>query len=194
MKISLALALALPIALAACSKKDDKAAEPAAEEAAKTAEPAAAEPAVPAVDPASEDVEVNVPHKFASSCKDVWKAFGDFSKLDHPAIEKVEATGNEVGATRVLTLAGGGGVLKETLEKLDNEAMMLQYRITDSPLPVDDYVGVITLTAEGDKVCAFNWKANFKNKGAPAADAAKAIEGIFKAGVEAAAKTLGTAE
>lgn len=61
--------------------------------------------------------------------------------------------GNDAGASRELTLKGGG-VIKEELKKFDDAEKSLSYKIVKDGvdmkiLPVSDYSAKITVTAEG---------------------------------------------
>ena len=62
----------------------------------------------------------------------VWNAVKNFDSAHTwiPAIEATEATGNDAGATRTLTLKGGATV-SEKLKKFDDETMTYMYEITD---------------------------------------------------------------
>ena len=92
-----------------------------------------------------ETIEINAP------ADKVWATIGNFADWSwHPAIEKTEATGNAVDATRVLTLKGGG-IIKEKLTKRDDGKRTLSYEITDvdvKVLPVNQYSSIITVTGD----------------------------------------------
>lgn len=62
----------------------------------------------------------------------VWNAVKNFDSAHSwiPAIEATEASGNDKGATRTLTLKGGATV-SEKLKKFDDENMSYMYEITD---------------------------------------------------------------
>jgi mxaD protein len=62
----------------------------------------------------------------------VWAAVKGFDSAHTwiPAVEATEATGNDKGATRTLTL-NGGGTVSEKLKKFDEETMSYMYQITE---------------------------------------------------------------
>lgn len=136
-----------------------------------------------------ETIEINAP------ADKVWATIGNFADWSwHPAIEKTEATGNAVDATRVLTLKGGG-VIKEKLTKRDDAKRTLSYEITDvdvKVLPVNQYSSIITVTDEGGK-SKVEWKAAYyrgfmQNDPPPELNeeaAQKAVSGVYKSGLEA---------
>lgn len=106
-------------------------------------------------------VDIEAP---AAEIWDVIKNFDDMSW--HPGIKSTDGTGgNEKGATRVLTLAGGG-TITEFLKKYDAKKMSFTYKITDMSivktiqhsaqdedipvLAVDNYQGKLTVKKKGN--------------------------------------------
>jgi hypothetical protein len=135
-----------------------------------------------------ETVEINAP------ADKVGAAVGNFQDMSwHPAIKKTEGTGgNDVGATRTLTLDGGGQIF-EKLTKYNAEGKMLAYEITEvdvKVLPVTNYSASITVTPDGDK-SKVEWKSAFyrgyvNNDPPPELSdeaAVKAITGVFQSGL-----------
>ena len=87
----------------------------------------------------------------------VWAVVRDFNGLPrwHPAIEHsdLETPGDSVGAIRHLTLAGGGGEVREVLTALDDNARSLTYEILESPFAVNLYrsmIRVVPVTTTGE--------------------------------------------
>lgn len=143
----------------------------------------------------------------------VWEMVGDFGGLHnwHPA---VAATTMEGEKTRILSLGDKDGpTITEDLKALDNEKMMMKYRITDMTVvgeethlgktyevpvvPVHNYLAVIKVQAvEGGTEVTWTGKfyrvfqLNYERtepkhpKGLGDADGVNAITGIFKAGLE----------
>jgi hypothetical protein len=110
---------------------------------------AAAEAHGPTRQKVTETIEIDAP------ADRVWAVVGNFQDMSWlPVVTATAGTGgNEVGATRVLTLDGGATV-DEVLEKYDPAKMLLAYRITRvdvAVLPVDNYSSRITVEALGDK-------------------------------------------
>jgi mxaD protein len=107
----------------------------------------------------------------------VWNTIKNFDSAHTwiPAVEATEASGNDKGATRTLTLKGGATV-SEKLKKFDNEKMTFMYEITDiskagevddqgemhevPAFPVSKYKSWVSVTAVdgGSKV---SWKGKF---------------------------------
>ena len=129
---------------------------------------------------------VAMTQKLSAGAEQVWGRIGGFGTLHdwHPAIEKTELEGSGVGATRNLFLAGGGNVI-ERLDAEDSAGRSYTYSILDSPLPVANYQSTIKVVDNGDGSCTVDWSSNFDPDGAPEADAAGAVQGIFQAGFDA---------
>ena len=141
---------------------------------------------------------------------DVWNAIKDFDGIHnwHPAIESTKASGNDNGATRTLTL-DGGGTIDETLKKVDHEKMVMNYQITGMSnakeiddhgephevpvVPVSKYKAWLSVKADGDN-SKVSWKGKFfrayhGHQTVPPKElddntAKSAISGIYKAGLE----------
>ncbi|ODN72009.1 SRPBCC family protein [Methylobrevis pamukkalensis] len=143
----------------------------------------------------TETIEINAP------ADKVWAVVGNFQDMSwHPAVTSTEGTGgNDVGASRKLTLQGGG-VLEEGLEKYDAAKMMLFYRITKDDvkvLPVTNYSSRITVKDLGGKSEVTWWGAFYRgypNNDPPAElsdeAALNAVTGVYKSGLEGLKKKL----
>jgi mxaD protein len=142
-----------------------------------------------------ETIEINAP------IEKVWAKVGNFGDMSwHPAVTKTAITSgkvDEVGATRVLTLDGGGFV-NETLTSYDAEGTTLKFEITESVLPVRDFGATIKVKSSGDDKTTITWSAMFKrqdpaNPGAKGQDdvaAKEAITGVFQSGLANVKKIL----
>jgi mxaD protein len=129
-----------------------------------------------------EKVEVPVKQEKA------WEMIKDFDRWQtwHPALasdEIVSGKGNARGAVRVLTTKDGAKIT-EQLVHYQPKIFSYTYRITDSPLPVTDYVSTLQVkpTKNGSVI---NWMSHFKAKeGSSDEEASKAIRGIYRAGLD----------
>lgn len=133
-------------------------------------------------------IEINAP------VDKVWAAIGNFQDMSwHPAVTKTEGTGgNEVGATRKVTLQSGG-VINEKLTKYSAEDRGLTYEITDvdvKVLPVTNYSAQISVTGTAEKSIV-EWRSAFyrgfvNNDPPPELSdeaAVKAITEVFEGGL-----------
>ena len=112
----------------------------------------------------------------------LWKKVGDFCGIAswHPAIEKCVLSAD--GKQRTLSLKGGGTIV-EALENWDNANHSYKYTILSGPLPVANYHSTISVMGDA-KGSALKWTGTYDAKGAPDADAKKAIDGVYEAGAK----------
>ena len=137
--------------------------------------------------------KVSMSARLPAPVDEVWKRIGDFNALCdwHPAVDKSEVDGKGEGSVRKLTLVGGGTIV-ERLERLDEDGYQYVYSITDSPLPVSNYVATLRVRDEGDgKASLVEWSSEFEPVGVPENDAIKVIQGIYSAGFENLKKMFG---
>ena len=126
----------------------------------------------------------------------VWAAIGNFQDMSwHPAVEKTEGKGgNEIDATRRLTLKGGG-TIDEVLYKHEPDKMSYSYRITDvdvKVLPVTNYSSTLAVIPAAGGKSTVEWRGAFY-RGYPNNDpppelsdeaAIKAVKGVYRAGLD----------
>lgn len=139
--------------------------------------------------------------EIAAPADKVWGIVGNFQDMSwHPAFIKTEGKGgNEVGATRTLTVEGGGQIF-EQLTKYNAEGRTLSYEITEvdvKVVPVTNYSSHITVTPDGDK-SKVEWRGAFyrgyaNNDPPPELSdeaAVKAITDVYQTGLAALKKKL----
>jgi Polyketide cyclase / dehydrase and lipid transport len=140
-------------------------------------------------------IEINAP------LDKVWAVIGNFQDMSwHPAFEKTEGEGgNGAGATRKLTVKGGG-TIEEKLIKHSDEDKSLTYEITTvdvKVVPVTNYAATISAKGTADKAIV-EWRGAFyrgyvNNDPPPELSdeaAVKAITGVYQAGLAALKKKL----
>ena len=129
-----------------------------------------------------EKVELSVPPQKA------WELIKDFDGWQnwHPVVAGTEITsgkGNTHGTVRVLTTKDGAKIT-ERLVRYQPKAFSYTYTITDSPLPISDYMSTLQVkpSKSGSVVI---WSSHFKAKeGTPDADALKTVRGMYTAGLD----------
>ncbi|MDB5633385.1 MAG: hypothetical protein JWR49_2240 [Tardiphaga sp.] len=144
-----------------------------------------------------ESIEINAPPA------KVWAVIGNFQDMSWlPPVSKTEGEkGNEIGATRRLTLATGATV-DEELYKYDAEKVSYSYRINAvdvKVLPVTNYSSTLTVSPSADgKGSLLEWAGAFY-RGYPNNDpppelsdeaAVKAVSGLYRTGLEALKKKI----
>lgn len=132
----------------------------------------------------------------------VWAAIGNFQDMSWlPPVTKTEGQkGNEIGATRTLTLTGGP-MVEEELYKYEPDMLSYSYRITKvdvKVLPVTNYSSTLTVSPAPDGKAKLEWAGAFY-RGYPNNDpppelsdeaAVKAVSGLYRAGLESLKKKI----
>ena len=149
--------------------------------------------------------KVTVTTEVAASPAEVWARIGDFQDMSwHPAVHSSTGEGgNDIDATRVLTLgAEGGPTISEVLYKFSDEKMSYSYRITDvlvEVLPVTNYSSHLTVKPLESGGSLIEWRGAFY-RGYPNNDpppelndeaAIAAVTGVYKAGLDALTEHFG---
>lgn len=135
--------------------------------------------------------EVTRTGNFAAAPAELWRLVSDFGGLDKimDGIESFEAEGEGVGSTR--SIAMGGGVVVESLDALDPDAMTLTYSMLETPLPFKDYSATMVVSANGESGSTLSWTGSFEPHGVPAEKAEKLAGNIYSGGIAGYAKALG---
>ncbi|KMK65482.1 SRPBCC family protein [Puniceibacterium sp. IMCC21224] len=135
----------------------------------------------------------------------VWEVIGNFQDMSwHPAVfSSIGEGGNDIDATRVLTLgAEGGPTISEILYKYDAAKMTYSYRITDvlvEVLPVTNYSSHLTVKARPEGGSTVEWRGAFY-RGYPNNDpppelsdeaAIAAVSGVYQGGLDALVERFG---
>lgn len=110
----------------------------------------------------------------------LWELVGAPEKLAawHPAIAQSPVQGQ----LRTCILADGATVKEQITEHSDDERRYT-YRITESPLPMKNYVSTLSVQPEGDGA-RLTWESQFEAVGAPAAEVEAMLRGLYEAGLQ----------
>ncbi len=122
----------------------------------------------------------------------VWKMIGGFNELDvwHPVVvDSILKSGDGIkpGDIRVLSL-GNGAKITEKLVVYSDARKTYTYAITESPLPVMDYVSTISVTESDSGMSKVEWSSTFNANNAADEKAIEAITGVYDAGLSNLAK------
>jgi len=133
--------------------------------------------------------------EIAAPVAKVWAASKDFDSLDkwHPGFAKdvlTKGPNNAPGAVRALTIKDGPTFTEELLS-FSEPGHTYQYRIIESPLPLQNYVATFTVKPGKEGTTVVTWSAKFTRKNPsdnpPEAEndeaAVKLITGVFQAGL-----------
>lgn len=117
----------------------------------------------------------------------VWALIGEYGHLDkwHPAVVKLELSGDGGnGIYRLLTLPDGA-TLKEKLHSYSLDDMSYSYSIVEGPLPVKNYVSKISVRpGDNPGQSVIEWSSSFDPAGVEEAEAQKIVGGIYTAGFD----------
>jgi len=115
----------------------------------------------------------------------VWKTVRAFSGLERYFTMFAGSTteGSGVGATRTLTLPEGGRFL-ERLESLDDASRTLTYAALESPLPIENYLGTVTVEDAGGGRARVTWSARFDVAPAQESAMVEMLSGAYASGID----------
>ncbi|HMB76181.1 MAG TPA: SRPBCC family protein [Kiloniellaceae bacterium] len=129
---------------------------------------------------------------YDASADDLW-ALVDFHQPSEnimPPIEKSTRNGEGLGATKINSLAGGGGEVHLLLVYYEPEAHAFNYVIQSGPLPVKNYVGEVRVTDLGDGQAQLSWQGTYEPNGVPQAQADEILGGFYAAIVDKIGETF----
>lgn len=127
-----------------------------------------------------------------ASPETTWKMMGNFNHIDvwHPVVvasKLTKGTSQTLGSVRELTLSSGAQITEKLVA--NNEALMTySYAITESPLPVNNYVGTIKVTSAADGKSIITWSSTFDAKNATDEESKASTLGIYDAGLNSLGK------
>ena len=128
--------------------------------------------------------KVSVCGNFTTSADQVWSLIGKFGGIAnwHPAVKKSNLTPD--GAYRQLGLVGGGAVI-DRLVSHDDVRRIYRYFSIDSPLPVAEYSGMVSVeVGKGGTGSIVELSAEFVPAGFSEADSASVVRSVCEAGIE----------
>jgi len=151
--------------------------------------------------------KITLTTEVAAPPEEVWAAIGNFQDMSwHPVVFSTTGVGgNEINATRVLTLGQEGGpTIDELLYKYSVEKMSYSYRIEKvdvKVLPVTNYSSHLTVKPRDGGGSIIEWRGAFY-RGYPNNDppeelnddaAIAAVTGVYKAGLDVLTERFGAA-
>lgn len=116
----------------------------------------------------------------------VWAAIRNIGRLDiwFPIIETCRVEGKGAGALRYMTIAGGGGDIKDTIEEVDDVNMRLVYLRPISPFPVTYYKGTVEVFKSYDGLGIVVWTIDFESDPENSASVAELVKGAISDGID----------
>lgn len=137
---------------------------------------------------------ITVTRTLAQPVDRVWALVADFGDTSWmPGPPQVEVVGDGPGMER--RIVGPEKTIHERLESVDAATRSLVYTIpVNVPFPVTDYRATMRVRERQGAGCEIEWSCTFEPDGVPAAEAGKAIEGMYGVmigWIEERAKALG---
>lgn len=122
----------------------------------------------------------------------VWEAIRQIGRLDvwFPIIETCRVEGEGAGAIRYMTVANGGGEIKDTIEAVDDLNRRLVYLRPVSPFPVSYYQGTVEVFTSYDGLGVVVWTIDFESAPENAAAVAELVLGAISAGLDGMERDL----
>jgi hypothetical protein len=122
----------------------------------------------------------------------VWNAIRKVGRLDvwFPIIETCRVEGEGPGAVRYMTIANGGGSIRDTIEAIDDTNMRLVYLRPESPFPVSRYRGTVEVFESFDGLGVVVWTIDFESKPEDAAAVSDLVRGAISDGIDGMEKDL----
>lgn len=127
---------------------------------------------------------ITVSRHVAARPSELWSRIGDPSALCawHPAITESPVSAEGGAVKRTCTLANGAVIAERILEQ-DAAAMRYRYTITDSPLPIADYVSELRVEADGEGA-KVTWSGSFEALAVPE-EMDATVRGVYESGLDA---------
>jgi hypothetical protein len=138
---------------------------------------------------AGESIHVSATGTIMAPASAVWTTVADFGTVASylPSVVACRLEGTGIGTRRVLTTSDGGRVVSELIE-LDEERLVMGYRIIETALPFAEYRSRVTVRAVGADRCRVTWSSDIRpahtETGAGPFDVESFIRGQLDSGIE----------
>lgn len=110
-----------------------------------------------------DSIHVSASGKIAAAASAVWETVADFGSVASylPSVVDCRLEGTGIGSRRVLTTTDGGRVVSELIE-LDDDGLVMGYRIAESALPFEAYTSRVNVRSDGIERCEVTWASVVK--------------------------------
>ena len=105
-------------------------------------------------------------------------------------IETCKVEGHGPGALRYMTITGGGGEIRDTIEDIDSKNIKLVYLRPISPFPVTYYRGTVEVFKSYDWLSVVVWTIDFELKVEDSASMAELVQRAISAGIDGMEKDI----
>lgn len=133
---------------------------------------------------------VNVTKSINVSANEAWSNLASFRGIEKISpIAKSIVEGEGEGSTRTCTMPDGAEI-KEVLSKLDNDKMLLEYKITSGPFPIENYVSTVLVKSISDNNCEISWSCSFKTEASAEQDMKDLFNGFYNVIIDSLEKLI----
>ncbi|MDP6953928.1 MAG: SRPBCC family protein [Alphaproteobacteria bacterium] len=135
---------------------------------------------------------VSVTRTIAVAPDTAWQEIRSVGGLERwvPIVQTCEVEGSGVGAVRKCGL-GEGAFVFEKVESIDEAQRVFTYSITESPLPLENYMGRMQIGPGADGGSEITWSCEFACDSAAEAEMTAMLEGAFSDGLAGLQSLLG---
>ncbi|MDG1804422.1 SRPBCC family protein [Flavicella sp.] len=123
--------------------------------------------------------EVVVSKRIQVPANKVWSTLSSFRNIEAISpIERSETVGEGAGAKRTCYMPDGA-MIHEVLEKVNNNSMEMQYKITEGPFPITGYVSNVKVEALENSGSKVTWGSQFETNEETKAAMIELFEGFY---------------
>ena len=112
---------------------------------------------------------------------EMWSRIGDPGALAawHPAVDSTELVD---GGQRRINHIGAHQFVEPVVDRGDRH---YTFRMSDTPLPLQDFESTLRVQDDGPGGCVVQWEATYEAAGVSDAEADELVRGFFEAGLDA---------
>lgn len=126
---------------------------------------------------------INVTKEINVLADQAWTKIASFRGIENfSPIERSEVVGEGVGATRKCYLPDGAEI-NEVLLTVEENSKTIQYKITEGPFPIKEYLSTVKITPNG-KGCEVSWSAQYEVEDANKAAMEELFSGFYNVIIE----------
>ena len=128
--------------------------------------------------------EVIVTKSINVSANKAWEMLSSFRGIEHISpVERSVTEGHGAGATRTCYLPDGAAI-HEVLDMVEDDSMEMQYKITEGPFPIRDYVSNVKVSSTGKNQCRITWGCTFECGDEVKTEMIQLFEGFYNVIIE----------
>lgn len=114
----------------------------------------------------------------------VWEALSSFRGIEnYSPVERSETNGQGAGSTRTCYLPDGAAI-HEVLNFVENDKMEMQYKITEGPFPITNYLSDVKVSPLDEEHCKITWGCEFDSSEEVQKDMEELFGGFYKVIIE----------